>query len=395
MFRHLGTEGTLGDVGTASKDNANHFLGGNFIYKVFKFCDSSLPYKIYTNPNLLTLAGSNSFNLTDQSNNTCPYGVQPNNRSYTTYECPILPAYLIPPSSTGYSLTQAIAIITHSITYSEFPEISWWMDKKRLYEQLDNSSSFRNSNDTLLDFYNEMQDEITAQISSTDTRLTELIGAMQSQNYDEYKQRLKDAIETNSNIISDEDQEENEGMVNDIYIKVLEYGIDSLTTEDSTNLATLATMCPYIGGTAVYKARGLYSMYQPALMYDDIAICNAIGVYKPNGNSNNPKGIFDNENKYLQTLKPTNRILEKYSEYPFTLYPNPASTTVTIAYELSKNQKGLVIVYDILGREQMKIDLHSDNNKVSINVSLLKQGLYTYKYLVNNRQQITGKLLIQ
>ncbi|MBK6329810.1 MAG: T9SS type A sorting domain-containing protein [Bacteroidetes bacterium] len=66
-----------------------------------------------------------------------------------------------------------------------------------------------------------------------------------------------------------------------------------------------------------------------------------------------------------------------------------------MAYELSKNQKGLVIVYDILGREQMKIDLHSDNNKVSINVSLLKQGLYTYKYLVNNRQQITGKLLIQ
>ena len=43
----------------------------------------------------------------------------------------------------------------------------------------------------------------------------------------------------------------------------------------------------------------------------------------------------------------------------------------------------------------MKIDLHSDNNKVSINVSSLRQGLYTYKYLVNNRQQITGKLLIQ
>ena len=43
----------------------------------------------------------------------------------------------------------------------------------------------------------------------------------------------------------------------------------------------------------------------------------------------------------------------------------------------------------------MKIDLHSDNNKVSINVSSLRQGLYTFNYLMNKRQQTTGKLLIE
>ena len=147
-------------------------------------------------------------------------------------------------------------------------------------------------------------------------------------------------------------------------------------------------------GTAVYKARSLFAMYEPTSMFDDIAICNSIGVYKTE-NSGNSKGIFDDENAYLQSLKPKESLLTKNSEHPFMLYPNPASTTVTIAYELNNNEKANVIIYDILGREQMKIDLHPDNNRVSINVSLLRQGIYTYKYVVNNLHQYAGKLLIE
>ena len=44
-------------------------------------------------------------------------------------------------------------------------------------------------------------------------------------------------------------------------------------------------------GTAVYKARSLFAMYEPTSMFDDIAICNSIGVYKTE-NSGNSKGIL-------------------------------------------------------------------------------------------------------
>ncbi|MBK9482302.1 MAG: hypothetical protein IPO02_10075 [Bacteroidetes bacterium] len=48
-FRHLGTEGTFGNVGTLQSDNHNLWTGNGQLYKVFKFCDSSQPFKIYTN----------------------------------------------------------------------------------------------------------------------------------------------------------------------------------------------------------------------------------------------------------------------------------------------------------------------------------------------------------
>ena len=44
---------------------------------------------------------------------------------------------------------------------------------------------------------------------------------------------------------------------------------------------------------------------------------------------------------------------------------------------------------------QMKIDLDYNMNKVSVNISALPQGIYTYKYIVSNVQKQAGKLLIE
>jgi hypothetical protein len=142
--------------------------------------------------------------------------------------------------------------------------------------------------------------------------------------------------------------------------------------------------------TAVYKARMLYALYNPASMFDDITICNSIGLYK-NGNGN---GLFDDENNYLKSLKQKSSILAN-SENQFILYPNPASSIITIGYTLQPNEKGDVVVYDILGREQIIINLDYNINKVSVNISSLAQGIYSYKYVVNNVQKQAGKLLIE
>jgi len=116
--------------------------------------------------------------------------------------------------------------------------------------------------------------------------------------------------------------------------------------------------------------------------------------YKTGQNNNTQEGLFERENKYLSSFALKKEPLQQKIN-KFLLYPNPASTTITIAYELKQNEKGNVIVYDILGREQMIIDLDCRANRVSVNINSFTHGLYTYKYLVNNVQKEAGKLLIE
>jgi hypothetical protein len=385
-FRHLGTEGTFGDVGDTVNDNHNTFPNTG-LFKVFKFCDSSQAYKIFTHPNTLDLTESSSYNIITQLND-CKYDVSDNSGA-DIYECPVIYNFQ-QTNSSNFGQAEAIQIATNTKSYSEYPEIAHWMDAMKLYEQLKADTSFRNSNDTLLNFYDSLDTEIISQINSTNDRLATLIASMQSQNYELYLQRMDEAANNNSNIVSESEQEANEHDINEIYLKLLQYGKDTLTAQDSIFIETLANQCPYIGGTAVYKARMLYALYNPASMFDDISLCNSIGVYKNGGGS----GLFDDENNYLKSLKPKQNDLVN-SENQFILYPNPASTTVTIGYKLQPSEKGDVIVYDLLGRAQMKIDLDYNINKVSVNILSLPQGIYTYKYFVNNVQKEAGKLLIE
>jgi hypothetical protein len=68
--------------------------------------------------------------------------------------------------------------------------------------------------------------------------------------------------------------------INAIYLKYATLRARFTQYEDSIRIDNLANHCPYIGGTAVYKARALYAMYAPAGIFDDMKICNAVGVYK-------------------------------------------------------------------------------------------------------------------
>jgi Secretion system C-terminal sorting domain len=141
-----------------------------------------------------------------------------------------------------------------------------------------------------------------------------------------------------------------------------------------------------------YKARTMNGMFEPAAVYDDIKLCNSVGVYK-NSNGNN-EGLFDGESDYLQNLQPAKDKLQ-ISEGDIALYPNPANTQITIAYHLLNGEEGKLIIYEMLGRERMAIELTSSANKVIADVSNLEMGLFTYKYFVNNESRSTGKLLIE
>jgi hypothetical protein len=392
VFRKLGPEGTFGDVGTQTFDNNNLFAGNNYVFRVFKFCEIGYPDKIYTNPNTLTQFQSNSEDINNQAANTCPYLVGQNQIPFTTYICPVNLNAVPNNTATTIDLPNAIAIATNTKMYSAFPEISQWIDMRMLYKILESDSVFRNSNDTLLNFYDSLQNVDIANIENAESSMNTLIESMESQNYELYLQRIAEAEQSNSNIVSQTMQEANEKDINAIYLKILRYGLDTLSDEDSIRIEELALKCPYIGGTAVYKARALYAMYAPASMFDDIKICNAVGVYKNgSGNNEDKKGIFDSENNYLRNIKARPATTEIASN-EILLYPNPSESQLNIRYNFDKDSKLQIV--DMLGIIVKEVFLSKETKQVSLFVNDLAPGVYSYRQIYQNTTLNTGKLII-
>jgi hypothetical protein len=140
-----------------------------------------------------------------------------------------------------------------------------------------------------------------------------------------------------------------------------------------------------------YKARTMLAMYMPVLVFDDIKLCNQVGVYK-NSNGNN-EGLFDSESGYLQSLQPKNNLPQQMNTNQFAIYPNPANGSITIAYSLEKSEMGNVVIYDILGRERMNINLSDEVNKVMANLETFELGIFSYQFFINGIPTLSGKIL--
>lgn len=218
-----------------------------------------------------------------------------------------------------------------------------------------------------------------------------MIAGMESQDYELFMQRLAQAEENNSNIVSDKDQENNERRINEIYLKIVRYGIDTLNDGDSTFIVEMAAQCPYIGGTAVYKARALLATYMPSQLFDDIKICNNIGVYKNSNNNTGESSLLSLESDYLKSIKPNfeNAILK---ENDLLLFPNPTANQLNIRYKYASDSKLQIV--NILGTTVKEIELPAHNTHISVLVQDLFPGIYTYRQVENKNILHTGKLII-
>lgn len=80
----------------------------------------------------------------------------------------------------------------------------------------------------------------------------------------------------------------------------------------------------------------------------------------------------------------------KHDEY-VKVYPNPASTSITIAQTKLKN--GVIYIYDLQGRLIVNEILNENINTISTNE--LENGIYLYRYVdINSNLKSTGKISI-
>jgi hypothetical protein len=170
--------------------------------------------------------------------------------------------------------------------------------------------------------------------------------------------------------------------------------------------SAVQTTCPYIGGTAVYKARVLWAMYNPIMQYNDRLNC--IQNVGQNKNGNNEyinldslleAQVNEQSQKSAEQIKniSTNHLniksqikIEKLEE--ISVYPNPANTQIIISY--SNESDGHFTLFNAVGNIVLTTSLLKTNNKTQILLNDVANGIYTYEVEFNNKNKSFGKLTI-
>jgi hypothetical protein len=215
-----------------------------------------------------------------------------------------------------------------------------------------------------------------AQYNATSDQLKQVI-----ENLSEISRQIEDNIRNqrnqqaetirtlNSLITTTKHYEENEKFVSDLYLKTVGKRITEVSTNDQSQLLSIAHECPFIGGQAVYKARALYRLINPLEEYDDYPLCHSLGLLKKRPSENSP-------------------LLES------VVFPNPCSTSATLAYSILEDTKTILEIFDFSLKLIATEILNNDERQKQLDFSQYKQGLYIYNIIQNNHVISSGKFSI-
>ncbi|NOX47911.1 MAG: T9SS type A sorting domain-containing protein [Chlorobi bacterium] len=76
-------------------------------------------------------------------------------------------------------------------------------------------------------------------------------------------------------------------------------------------------------------------------------------------------------------------------------YPNPASTVVSLDYDLKDENGAKLVIYNLLGSVVRDVQINDAIGKLKVNVSDLDDGIYFYSLLVKNETVKTQKLVVK
>lgn len=161
--------------------------------------------------------------------------------------------------------------------------------------------------------------------------------------------------------------ENNQKVLNDIYLNSV-LPSHELTTNQKNVILDIAEQCPISGGKAVYLARTLVASFKDTTYNDD--------------------------GKCLQTGKIKDQEVHTDATESFKFYPNPASNSITIKNSGEQEGNALLSFFDLSGKRVNSINLQLNQTYSAIDVSGLKNGMYTISVQHKGRQYNLGNLII-
>jgi len=146
----------------------------------------------------------------------------------------------------------------------------------------------------------------------------------------------------------------------------------SFNLQDSASIYNIASLCPALGGKAVYKARSLYALLNDSLYFDDDSLCVSQSVMF---RQSNPTATV---NQAIDFAK---------------VYPNPTSNIVFIEFKDMPESQVIFKLRDNMGRLIEHKVLNNQINTINLMESITNSGLYLYELIdVRNGRRQAGKL---
>lgn len=139
-------------------------------------------------------------------------------------------------------------------------------------------------------------------------------------------------------------------MENYSYIKNQIHALDSIIEQ-----------CPFTGGPAVYKARFLYSLIDPNIVWGVDNICILSGI--------------------------SPRLADPYkTEKIISVYPNPANDKINITCFIGNDVKAKLQLYNSLGKLILDKELDNMQNEQLISLEKISSGIYLCTINYNNER---------
>ncbi len=183
---------------------------------------------------------------------------------------------------------------------------------------------------------------------------------------------LQAVIAQNQQITTTQVYENNEKVVNSIFLNALVSQGGVLTEEQVGQLLSIALQCPQEGGMAVYKARGILPVCSRAEYQDEFDSCFPIAPIEE-------RSIDEAD-------------MSKFSGEKLNIYPNPALNEIHIP--LAKNLNGALTIRDSFGRRLLQRKIAEGDTSCSLQLSF-PTGIYYCSILWEDGASQTESFIVR
>lgn len=184
--------------------------------------------------------------------------------------------------------------------------------------------------------------------------LNQQVQLITNQANDSYRVEAAEAAVLNQTINNTAFYQEPEKTINEIYLRTIGSEQYTFTEDQIQAIHYIAHMCPAIGGSAVYKARSLYALFNDTISYDDANICLQQGILYRLAQNSSKERVKEN----------------------VIIYPNPTTDFITIKY-LGEELKSFELeITNATGQLVTSKMVTLSSNTATENISQLAKGVY-------------------
>ena len=211
------------------------------------------------------------------------------------------------------------------------------------------------------------KDALTLQLDSLSTVNRSLVNTIK----DGRENQVQAIFDTNRQIVTSETYEENERLVNEIFLQTLAIGKEPEGTA-ITELEHIAVQCPYTGGPAVFRARSLLAD-RTELAFPDDMDCGAV-----------------TGERAVATDVGT---VEKDSPV-FSVFPNPTDNRFTVRVDKGAKVPRELRVMDVNGRLPLQQKMTEGQIEIDLQVGHLPRGIYLLQVYEEGKEVYSEKLIL-